>query len=92
MENSQPEKNKLKFLTVNDIDWITRYVDTTRISWKTHVRKTLKKISSINHLPIKLVKGHSSRVAIAYSIEAINLLKDKMERHPGHFDNGRTVK
>ena len=91
MKSKQAETNQSQFLTINEITWINQYVDTTRITWKTHLRKTLKTISKTNHLPTKLVKGHSSRVVVAYSIEAINLLKEKMEQHPEHFDNGRML-
>ena len=89
--NNKSDKSKLQFLTVNDIDWIHQFVDTSRLTWKQHVQKSLKTISRGNHLPIKLIKSKNSHMVIGYSIEAINLLKAKMEKHPEYFDNGRML-
>ena len=92
MNKEKLENNTIEFLSVADIDWINKYVDTTRLTWKTNVQATLKNISTGNRLQTKVIKNKRGKMVLGYSIEAINLLKDKMKKHPGHFDNGRMVK
>ena len=89
--NNKSDESKLQFLTVNDIDWINKFVDIRRTTWKQNVQKSLQTISKFNRLPTKLIKDHNNHIALGYSIESINLLKEKMEKHPEHFDNGRML-
>ena len=93
--NIEPkEKVQSKFLVVNDIEWIGNFVDKNRQTWTAAVRKTLTTISSMHKLPISHVKSKScsSTFSTAFSIEAINILKEKMEKHPEHFVQGRMLK
>jgi hypothetical protein len=92
MNKEKLENNTIEFLSAADINWINQFVDTTRLTWKTNVQKTLENISTANQLPTKIIKNKRGKMVLGYSIEAINLLKGKIERHPGHFDNGRMVK
>ena len=92
MASNKPQTNEMQFLAVVDIDWINQFVDTTRLTWKAHIQKTLEKISTANQLPTKIIKNKRGKMVLGYSIEAINLLKEKMEKHPERFDNGRMVK
>ena len=87
-------KQQPQFLLVNDIEWIDNFVDKRRKTWASSVRSTLNTISSMYKLPTSQVKSKScsSIFSTAFSIEAINILKDKMEKHPDHFINGRMLK
>ena len=85
-------KSKPQFLAVPDIDWIKDFVDVGRTTWKGNVQNALKTISTVNRLPIKVIKDANKRLVTGYSLEAINLLKEKMEKHPENFKNGTMIK
>ena len=88
------ETTQTQFLFIQDIDWIGQFVDKTRKSWILGVKATLKNISSIYQLPTIEIKSknYSSGFVTAFSIEAINILKEKMEQNPENFINGRMIR
>ena len=88
------ETTQTQFLFVQDIDWIGQFVDKTRKTWASSVRNTLTTISSTYKLPTAQIrsKNCSSKFTTAFSIETINILKEKMEQRPENFINGRMIR
>lgn len=70
-------KSKPQFLAVPDIDWIKDFVDVGRTTWKGNVQNTLKMISTVNRLPVKVIKDANKRLVTGYSLEALIYSKKK---------------
>lgn len=85
-----------QFLAVADLDWLDAFVDKSRKTWHYNVGATLRSISSIYALPMTTLKSkgrnRNTNFTIGYSLEAVAILKEKMEKHPHNFDNGRMLK
>ena len=88
------EQTQTKFLLVQDIEWLGKFVDKKRKTWMFSVRHSLTTISNKHKLPTAEIKSKScsSIFATAYSIEAVSILKEQMENNPKNFVNGRMLK
>ena len=88
------EQKPTQFLLVQEIDWLSHFVDKKRKTWLFGVKYSLTTLSNKHQLPTIEVRSKSSgsKFSTAYSIEAVKLLKAQMEKHPENFVNGRMLK
>ena len=88
------QNTQYEYMIVQEIDWLGKFVDKTRKTWAPSVKGTLTNISKSHKLPTIEVKSPAcpSTFTTAFSTEAINILKEKMEKHPENFANGRMLR
>ena len=90
----EKQNTQYEYMIVQEIDWLGKFVDKQRKTWIPSVKATLTNISKLHKLATINVKSPAfpSRFTTAFSTEAINILKEKMEKHPENFANGRRLR